>query len=83
MPVSKFVDCCHVHDICYEICGNDKDECDLKFKKCLYKKCSAQKDSVSKYVHKGETDWLEIIHIMLVLFSRPTIATCKICYCTV
>jgi len=31
--------CCDVHDYCYDTCGADKDECDLKFKKCLYSTC--------------------------------------------
>lgn len=47
LPVTGFVDCCNEHDVCYETCGKDKDECDLKFRKCLYKKCAKVKDSES------------------------------------
>ena len=35
----EFTQCCNSHDHCYDICGADKDECDLKFKKCLYGSC--------------------------------------------
>ena len=31
--------CCAVHDECYDTCGEDKDLCDLTFRKCLYKVC--------------------------------------------
>ena len=35
----EFIECCNKHDYCYDTCGADKDECDLKFKKCLYGTC--------------------------------------------
>ena len=35
--------CCDVHDYCYDTCGADKDECDLRFKKCLYATCKTEK----------------------------------------
>ena len=38
-----FQNCCNEHDFCYDHCGVDKDECDLKFKKCLYNTCKAKK----------------------------------------
>jgi len=53
LPLDEFVECCNGHDICYGSCGNDKDECDLKFKKCLYRKCSAEKHTMSKLQHRG------------------------------
>ena len=34
-----FTKCCDQHDYCYDTCNADKDECDLKFKKCLYGHC--------------------------------------------
>lgn len=52
LPVTGFVDCCDAHDICYDTCGADKDECDLKFKKCLYRKCSSVKDSEDTALNK-------------------------------
>lgn len=44
--INQFIHCCDEHDICYGTCLNDKDECDLKFKKCLYKRCSENIKSV-------------------------------------
>ncbi|XP_023323403.1 group XIIB secretory phospholipase A2-like protein [Eurytemora carolleeae] len=38
----EFSDCCHSHDYCYDTCGEDKDFCDVKFRKCLYKVCSGE-----------------------------------------
>jgi len=35
----EFSECCHTHDYCYDTCGEDKDFCDVKFRKCLYKVC--------------------------------------------
>ena len=37
--ILKYFQCCDDHDYCYDTCGEDKDECDLKFKKCLYATC--------------------------------------------
>merc|ERR1719273_2584818 len=39
----EFTQCCDVHDFCYDTCTADKDECDLKFKKCLYATCRKKK----------------------------------------
>ncbi len=39
----EFTICCNGHDLCYDTCGNDKDECDLKFKKCLYGTCKEKR----------------------------------------
>ncbi len=39
----EFSSCCDIHDHCYDTCLEDKDECDLKFKKCLYKVCRSKK----------------------------------------
>jgi len=35
----EFSSCCNVHDECYDTCGEDKDLCDLTFRKCLYSVC--------------------------------------------
>eukprot|EP00088_Acartia_fossae_P029292 TRINITY_DN30138_c0_g1_i1.p1 TRINITY_DN30138_c0_g1~~TRINITY_DN30138_c0_g1_i1.p1 ORF type:complete len:236 (+),score=25.06 TRINITY_DN30138_c0_g1_i1:130-837(+) len=45
----EFSECCHTHDYCYDTCGEDKDLCDLKFRKCLYKVCRGDQ-------HKGFLD---------------------------
>ena len=33
------IECCNEHDMCYDTCNADKDECDFRFKKCLYAVC--------------------------------------------
>ena len=46
----KFVSnssCCAVHDECYDTCGEDKDLCDLTFRKCLYRVCRWDSDNNS------------------------------------
>jgi len=39
----EFSECCNTHDYCYDTCGEDKDFCDVKFRKCLYKVCRGEK----------------------------------------
>jgi hypothetical protein len=54
LPMDEFISCCNSHDICYETCGHDRDECDLRFKKCLYAHCRARKESMSQLKFKGK-----------------------------
>ena len=42
----EFSQCCNLHDHCYDVCGADKDECDLKFKKCLYGSCKNRRQEL-------------------------------------
>jgi len=44
----EFSDCCDQHDVCYDTCGEDKDLCDLTFRKCLYRVC--RKDQHKRYL---------------------------------
>jgi len=44
----EFSDCCADHDECYDTCGEDKDLCDLAFRKCLYRVC--RKDDHKKFL---------------------------------
>ena len=44
----EFSECCNVHDVCYDTCGEDKDLCDLAFRKCLYKVC--RKDEHKRFL---------------------------------
>lgn len=60
--MEEFVGCCHTHDICYETCGADRDECDLHFKKCLYAQCRAVQENVSKLKFKGSKLVLINVH---------------------
>jgi len=38
----EFSSCCETHDVCYDTCGADKDLCDLRFRKCLYRVCRGE-----------------------------------------
>lgn len=49
LPVTEMTKCCDQHDICYDTCRNDKEICDVAFRKCLYKYC----DSYEKYLGGG------------------------------
>ncbi|MCL4132766.1 UNVERIFIED_CONTAM: hypothetical protein GTU68_062341 [Idotea baltica] len=52
LPRPEMVDCCNYHDKCYDTCGQDKEECDKKFKKCLYDACDQNKQSMDKLRQK-------------------------------
>lgn len=43
LPFDGMTKCCNEHDICYGTCNKDKDECDLSFKRCLYRICDNNK----------------------------------------
>ncbi|CAG0880232.1 unnamed protein product [Cyprideis torosa] len=53
LPIPEFSICCDNHDHCYDTCGNDKDECDLYFKKCLYDVCRSKKKNQNLLEQKG------------------------------
>ncbi|CAB4060898.1 COPS2 [Lepeophtheirus salmonis] len=38
----EFSACCDRHDHCYDTCNEDKDDCDLVFKRCLYSVCKSK-----------------------------------------
>eukprot|EP00088_Acartia_fossae_P023900 TRINITY_DN24881_c0_g1_i1.p1 TRINITY_DN24881_c0_g1~~TRINITY_DN24881_c0_g1_i1.p1 ORF type:complete len:194 (-),score=22.92 TRINITY_DN24881_c0_g1_i1:155-736(-) len=38
----EFSECCQAHDYCYDTCFEDKDFCDIKFRKCLYRVCRGE-----------------------------------------
>lgn len=41
LPTKDMENCCNEHDLCYETCNNDKELCDLDFRRCLHKICDA------------------------------------------
>lgn len=47
--------CCDKHDICYDTCNHQKEDCDKEFQACLMKICNAMKTHVSKDVYNGES----------------------------
>jgi len=48
-----FTECCDEHDYCYDTCNADKDECDLKFKKCLYRQCKKDQHQLDYLTSKA------------------------------
>lgn len=39
LPTVDMEHCCNEHDLCYDTCNNDKEMCDLDFRRCLLKIC--------------------------------------------
>uniref|UniRef100_A0A1B6GL72 Group XIIA secretory phospholipase A2 n=1 Tax=Cuerna arida TaxID=1464854 RepID=A0A1B6GL72_9HEMI len=84
LPLSEMTKCCDQHDICYGTCNRDKDECDLAFKKCLYRLCDS-----SKEFSKNSQKSLECKTAAKVLYSGTLMFGCKFyktsqkeaCYC--
>jgi hypothetical protein len=37
-----FTECCHLHDACYETCGETREYCDADFKTCMNSLCKRQ-----------------------------------------
>lgn len=46
LPIGEMTKCCDLHDICYDTCNNDKEICDMEFKRCLYRYCESYEKSV-------------------------------------
>lgn len=55
--------CCDSHDICYDTCNNNKEICDMEFKKCLYRYCDTHQAKVGQTIVKGKV--LEITKTFL------------------
>lgn len=53
LPVAAMSLCCDAHDICYDTCNNDKELCDVEFKRCLYKYCDNHKKTLGETITKG------------------------------
>lgn len=51
-----FSRCCHEHDLCYDTCNEDKDLCDLKFKKCLYAVCRMLQEEPTPQPRRTQLD---------------------------
>ncbi|XP_019635440.1 PREDICTED: group XIIA secretory phospholipase A2-like [Branchiostoma belcheri] len=45
--------CCDKHDICYDTCGKNRQDCDDKFKSCLDKMCENLSTTLSKDQYEG------------------------------
>lgn len=46
LPTVEMEKCCNEQDICYEECNNDKQLCDIEFKRCLFKYCDQYEGSL-------------------------------------
>ncbi|CAB0044110.1 unnamed protein product [Trichogramma brassicae] len=51
LPLEEMTKCCNAHDICYDTCNQDKDKCDLEFKRCLYRYCDGYQQSAAAIVN--------------------------------
>ncbi|KAG0726281.1 Group XIIA secretory phospholipase A2 [Chionoecetes opilio] len=52
LPRVEMVDCCNAHDVCYDTCGSDKEDCDREFKRCLYRTCDLNVKEVNILTEK-------------------------------
>jgi len=57
-------DCCNAHDVCYDTCGQDKEQCDFDFKRCLYKMCEKYEVVAGQTVGKGMNFVLKIMPLL-------------------
>lgn len=46
LPITEMTKCCDQHDICYDTCRNEKENCDVEFRKCLYNYCESYKETL-------------------------------------
>ena len=46
--------CCDAHDICYDTCNKDRDQCDEDFKKCLDDMCEKLKSGITGNQYEGK-----------------------------
>lgn len=53
LPVGEMKICCNAHDICYDTCNNNKEVCDMEFKRCLYKYCDTYKNTMGDAMVKA------------------------------
>ena len=75
----RFTDCCNKHDLCYDTCSSDKDQCDLDFKKCMYKACSAQEKDfleVKKCKATAKTAYLAVMAVGCPLYKDSQQEAC-------
>lgn len=49
------MECCNIHDMCYDTCGNNKNVCDMQFQYCLNQRCSQMPSTVTNQVGGYET----------------------------
>lgn len=62
LPTKDMELCCNEHDLCYDTCNNDKELCDLDFRRCLHKIC----DKMTTFGDIGVKGIMSSVHLMLV-----------------
>lgn len=61
--------CCDLHDMCYDTCNNNKEVCDMEFKRCLYKYCESYKTPVAAdSIVKSNITNIETVLLMFLTF---------------
>jgi len=83
VSVKDMKQCCDQHDICYGTCNKDKEECDLFFKKCLYKICDRLKDKIPDVALTGCKSTAKVLFSGTMMFGCKFYKTAQeeACYC--
>lgn len=63
-----------MHDICYDTCNNDKEVCDMEFKRCLYKYCESYEKTVGGSTIVKSKKFSLIVHLVNIYLK---ILACK------
>lgn len=53
LPIAEMTSCCDHHDICYDTCNNDKELCDIEFRRCLYGFCDKYEEKLPPHVTRA------------------------------
>ncbi|XP_069705758.1 group XIIA secretory phospholipase A2 [Periplaneta americana] len=83
LPVGEMTSCCNDHDICYDTCGQDKEQCDFDFKRCLYKICEKYEATAGATVTKGCKAAAKMLFTGTITLGCKSYLDCqaKACYC--
>jgi len=66
-------ECCNQHDICYDTCGEDRDDCDRRLKACVKQACNTLKEDHA-ITEKGYEECNELSQIV---FNTVNLLGCK------
>lgn len=59
----EMVHCCDDHDICYDTCGTEKENCDRRFKRCLYSTCEVNRKEMNNLAYKKCRGGAKLLYI--------------------
>ncbi|SPQ96976.1 Phospholipase A2 domain-containing protein [Plasmodiophora brassicae] len=77
--------CCNEHDICYDTCGSNRDQCDATFASCLRRACQALPDEEGGRGGRGQCTGVANLFVSATKLSgcAPFIeAQTRACDCT-